>query len=399
MSNSPTQKSFIDAMLKATTMTGNGRLVDATRLIQRALLGVGTHAAQPSSTAPRVHAQQPALANPWSVTSEKRPAAAKSATDGAHSQAGLFKLVSEPTPITEAPDAPARHTPSFTRHSFSYDGEQYPYRLYVPAMPHGDAQAAAALPLVVLLHGCTQNAQDFARGTAMNTLAEEHQCMVLYPEQIAKSNSQRCWNWFEPGHQQLDRGEPGMIAALTQKILAGDQHGRRADPGRVYIAGLSAGGAMAAVVAGLYPDLFAALGVHSGLAAGAAQNLMSAFGAMRMGARGRGAPALPTIVFHGTADKTVHPDNGDYITGAALAALTADGLSLVKNSSIVGEAGQKTERITYSAANGPSYVEHWRVDAGPHAWSGGDAAGSYTDPEGPSASAAMLAFFLQHKKA
>ena len=131
--------------------------------------------------------------------------------------------------------------------------------------------------------------------------------MVLYPEQTSKSNSQRCWNWFEPDHQQLDQGEPGMIAALTRHVLAGDHKGRRADPARVYVAGLSAGGAMAAVVAGLYPDIFAAVGVHSGLPSGAAQDLMSAFGAMRRGAKGQATPPMPTIVFHGSADTTVHP--------------------------------------------------------------------------------------------
>ena len=392
-------------MLKATRMTGKGSLMDATRVIQRALIGTGQAPRRTATATPQASTPRPATtsstrtSSAWSQVMDKQNASAAQDITDLVARPVRFEGADEPVQDRQTrPDAPAASPSSFTRHTFSFDGEQYPYRLYIPAT-RSTAEAAAALPLIVLLHGCTQNAQDFARGTAMNTLADEHQCMVLYPEQIASSNSQRCWNWFEPGHQQLDRGEPGMIAALAQKILAGDQHGRRADPTRVYIAGLSAGGAMAAVVAALYPDVFAALGVHSGLAAGAAQNLMSAFGAMRMGAKGSGAPAMPTIVFHGSADKTVHPDNGDYITDAALAALKADGLSLVKSRSIVGAAGQKAERIVYSAANGPSYVEHWLVDAGPHAWSGGDAAGSYTDPEGPSASAAMMAFFLQHKKA
>lgn len=382
MSKSYTRKSLSQTLLRATQMTGMGRLLDATRLIQHALLGLGVNTAKKRAASPEPQRQPPR-------------AAAGDAAPGP---------VSAPvsTPSRQEPAAPRTpKAPTFSEDTFVFDGEPYPYRLYIPAAPDSAAASSQApMPLVVLLHGCKQNAQDFARGTAMNALADEHQCMVLYPEQIAKSNSQRCWNWFEPGHQQLDQGEPGMIAALTRHVLAGDYKGRQADPARVYVAGLSAGGAMAAVVAGLYPGIFAAVGVHSGLPSGAAQDLLSAFGAMRRGARGQATPAMPTIVFHGSADRTVHPDNGEHISDAALAALRASGLALVKSRSTVGAANEQssTERVVYRAADGPSYVEHWRVDAGPHAWSGGDAAGSYTDPDGPSASAAMLAFFLQHKR-
>lgn len=288
---------------------------------------------------------------------------------------------------------------NFSEGSFAFSAKTYPYRLYVPAAAtpvHADQPLQNALkrPLIVLLHGCKQDAHDFAQGTAMNALAEKHGCIVLYPEQLPKANQARCWNWFEPEHQQVDQGEPGMIAALTRQVLSSDHNGIQADPDRVYIAGLSAGGAMAAVVAGLYPDIFAALGVHSGLPAGAAQDMLSAFTAMRTGAnKGKKrltlAP-LPTIVFHGDADTTVHPDNGDHITDAALAAWEAFGVPLKK--------GASTQRLVYRSPEGPSYVEHWRIEDGPHAWSGGDAAGSFTDPKGPSASEAMLSFFLQHKK-
>ena len=217
---------------------------------------------------------------------------------------------------------------------------------------------------------------------------------LLGVQQITRGNAMRCWNWFEPGHQQAERGEPGMIAALTQKVV--QQQG--GDPQRVYIAGLSAGGAMAAVLAGLHPDIFAAVGVHSGLAAGAARDVMSAFGAMRSGAKGRKKSPLPTIIFHGSADQTVHPDNSDHITNAALAGLTAAGLKLVKTQTTSGQnTNEKTERVVYSTPDGKPYIENWRIADGAHAWSGGNAAGSYTDPEGPPASAAMLAFFLQHR--
>lgn len=155
---------------------------------------------------------------------------------------------------------------------------------------------------------------------------------------------------------------------------------------------------MAAVMAALYPDIFAAVGVQSGLAAGAANDVMSAFGAMRSGAKGSKQPILPTIIFHGTADKTVHPDNSNHITEAALAGLSTAGLKLVKTTSSMTHNGvEKTECVVYSTNDGKPYIENWRIDDGAHAWSGGDAAGSYTDPDGPSASAAMLAFFLRHR--
>ena len=372
---------FNKALLKATGMSRAGSLMKASKLIQRSFL---------RSVASPLFRPAPA------VRPSKAPAAKmrRAANDAVVDAPIRPQRVRVPEPVQRM-----RESPNFPEKAFLFSGERYPYRLFIPSAPQGSEVASLSpMPLIVLLHGCKQNAQDFAHGTAMNALAEKHQCMVLYPQQIAKANSQRCWNWFEPGHQRLGTGEPGMIAALTQQVLSTTYNGRRTDPTRVYVAGLSAGGAMAAVVAGLYPDIFAAVGVHSGLASGAAKNLVSAFSAMQRGAKGLARPAVPTIVFHGSADKTVHPDNGTYISDAALAALTASGLTLVKSSSKLGAANEpSTERTVYRTADGPSYVEYWRVNNGPHAWSGGDAAGSYTDPDGPSASAAMLAFFLQHK--
>ena len=398
MPKSSSQSSFRQALLKATRMTGMGRLMDATRLIQKALLkSVSAATAGHADADVPVHRTKQKAANDTvSDVEVKEPA----------------HEVSRDAGIPVEVFVPRARKAAFTKKTFLFDGEHYPYRLYIPAMPITPevaraSSAQAAMPLIVLLHGCKQDAQDFAHGTAMNALAEQHGFMVLYPEQISKANSQMCWNWFEPDHQQLGRGEPGMIAALTQYVIASYQAGDGdsdsvlavADPSRVYIAGLSAGGAMAAVVAGLYPDVFVALGVHSGLPAGAAQNLLSALAAMRLGAKGEGVSALPTIVFHGCADKTVHPDNGENISDAAVAAFTASGQSLARKSISVGDGKeQNTKRITYRGDDGLSYVEHWQINEGPHAWSGGDAKGSYTDPDGPSASEAMLAFFMQHKK-
>jgi poly(hydroxyalkanoate) depolymerase family esterase len=375
------QKSFTQTMRKAALLTGMGKLVDASRLIQRSLLG------SVLQTQPQVQAETKAPAG-----REHTPAANDPQVAEYPPQVIILPPPQRPVGDIATP-APTRKA-SFTKHQFVFEADTYPYRLYTPPATAVDASADKRMPLVVLLHGCKQDALDFSNGTAMNALADEHHAMVLYPEQITRANAMRCWNWFEPGHQQANRGEPGMIAALTQSIL--QKHG--ADPERVYIAGLSAGGAMAAVMADLYPDIFAAVGVHSGLAAGAANDVMSAFGAMRSGAKGSKQPTLPTIIFHGTADKTVHPDNSQHITEAALAGLKAAGLQLVKTaSSNSHNGGEKIERLVYSTADGTPYIENWRIDGGAHAWSGGDAIGSYTDPDGPSASAAMLAFFLQHR--
>lgn len=368
-----------EMLSKATRLTRMGQLMEATELIQRAL----------KKPVPAQPSQQPAandsvLRLPVPPVQAERPNTEPLVEDSPD----LFpETLVQPEVLQPA---------QFTEGEFSFEGLQYPYRLFVPTRPLASPGKTGTTPLIVLLHGCTQNAEDFALGTDMNALAEQHQCMVLYPEQTSQANVRRCWNWFEPDHQQRGRGEPGMIAAITQQVL--DSH-PEADASRVYIAGLSAGGAMAALVAGQHPDMFAAVGVHSGLQAGAARDLASAFGAMRHGAPGQASPPLPTIVFHGTADQTVHPDNGQYLSDAAQAAFLASGVSLTERRTDVRAPGEAlAERISFDGDGGRSYVEYWRVDAGPHAWSGGKAAGSFTAPDGPAASAAMLAFFLQHRQ-
>jgi poly(hydroxyalkanoate) depolymerase family esterase len=320
----------------------------------------------------------------------------------------------EPSVTPEAPTAllapvapevvQKSHRASFTRHVFYFEGEAYSYALFEPSSPL--LSQPPVLPLLVMLHGCKQDADDFARGTDMNRHAAQSPCWVLYPEQLLKANPMRCWNWFDSAHQSRHAGEPAMLAALTRQVIARCP----IDSTRVYIAGLSAGGAMAAIVAACNPDLFAAVGVHSGLAPGAAHDVLSAFSAMRKG--GRPNPArdfatlkevMPTLVFHGSADRTVHPNNGDQIVLAAIAALKASGVTLTRSviaQPLPASSGdlRHTLRTVYSADDQRHFVELWSVQAGPHAWSGGSPEGSYTDPIGPDASAAMLAFFSQHQR-
>jgi len=357
--------SFTARLLRNPQLNRVGQLMDATRQIQRTLAGLTARAASPSASYSPANPDDSATAP--------------------------LLAPSHPHPHT-LPTEPA----SFKSDVFASAGTSWPYRLYVPA-----TAGSEALPLVVLLHGCTQTATDFALGTAMNKLAAQKKFAVLYPEQLKRANSSRCWNWFEPQNQKRGSGEPGMIAALTQQVIAS----RNIDASRVYVTGLSAGGAMAAVVAGLYPDIFAAVGVHSGLPCGAAHDIPSAFNVMRSGnppkAAGAAMPggSMPTIVFHGTADKTVHPDNGEHIVNAAVKAAEAAGKPLTRSEVRQEGGGARTARRTrFLAEDGTPWVEHWEVASGPHGWSGGDTAGSYTDPTGPSASAAMLEFFLQHRR-
>ncbi|GAC1608366.1 MAG: PHB depolymerase family esterase [Ramlibacter sp.] len=260
------------------------------------------------------------------------------------------------------------------------------YKLFIPGGP-----STRSLPLVVMLHGCTQTPDDFAAGTAMNALAQAQGVIVLYPAQSQQANPQRCWNWFKHSHQQRGRGEPALLAGMTRQVMA--QHAVAAD--RVYVAGLSAGGAMAAILADTYPELYAAVGVHSGLAAGAASDLPSALSAMQgQGATGRpSARHVPTIVFHGDADATVHPSNGEQVvTASSAAAASAD----VAQHESAGR--RRSTRRVHRDTGGKVLAEHWVVHGAAHAWSGGNASGSYTDALGPDASAEMLRFFMEHPR-
>jgi poly(hydroxyalkanoate) depolymerase family esterase len=256
------------------------------------------------------------------------------------------------------------------------------YKLYIPS-----TYAGKAAPLVVMLHGCKQNPDDFAAGTGMNALAEEQGCLVAYPAQVRKANGANCWNWFQAGNQHRGHGEPAIIAAITQQVM----RDYKVDPARVYVAGLSAGGAMAAILASEYPDLYKAAGIHSGMPIGAAHDVPSAFAAMKNGAalKAKSGASIPVIVFHGDSDKTVHPQNGHQVL--AHHAGTQPGAATTEKGSAPN--GRSYTRAVHRNAGGKLMAEHWTVHGSGHAWSGGSKRGSYTDPQGPDASREMLRFF------
>ena len=341
-------------MRNATELTRRGNLKAATAAIQAALRGTDHPPAAPRAR------QVPDVIDVTARGVEPAPPAA-----------------------TTAPSPGER----FVAGRYDGTGASRDYKLYIPP-----AAGERPLPLFVMLHGCTQDADDFAAGTAMNDLARAHGFFVLYPQQSREANPQRCWNWFKHSHQARGRGEPALLAGMTREVMAAHS----IDPARVYVAGLSAGGAMAAILGDAYPDLYAAVGVHSGLATGAAKDLPSAFGAMKGGPQvvlPATASGIPTIVFHGDADSTVHPGNGGHVIAASV---HKDAQVSVEQGLAAG--GRRYTRELHRAADGSVVAEHWVVHGAPHAWSGGSTAGTYTDPLGPDASAEMVRFFLAHAR-
>ena len=280
--------------------------------------------------------------------------------------------------------APPPDLPELERRSFEGTAGRRDYRLFVPpGKPKG---------LLLMLHGCLQTPEDFAIGTGMTALAATHDLVVVWPEQRDTHNARSCWNWFEPEHQQRGAGEPAILAELVTALIAEFRVPRR----RVYVAGLSAGGSMSAILGEAYPELFAAVGVHSGLACGTAHDGRSAIAAMR-GAPAAARPLTPSehaprvIVFQGAGDSVVHPMNADRV--AARACALAGVRPSREGRSSAGE--HEIGRFVARRADGSPAVELWMIEGVGHAWSGGRKGASFTDPTGPDASAEMLRFFLE----
>ncbi len=384
-------------MAEAARLTRAGRLSEATALLQRMFRAEAPVAPvrerQIIDAAPSPAEKAGA---PWSRLATAQPhlvGALRGLVGRIKRQAGLpAQRAEQPGPALVPEIVPKGG--KFIAASYSNPAGSRAYKLYVPSRYHGQT-----VPLVVMLHGCNQSSDDFAAGTRMNVIAEEESCLVVYPEQPGDANPARCWNWFRPTDQRRGQGEPSLIAGITRQVMAD----YAVDPQRVYIGGLSAGAAAAAIMGTAYPDLYAAVGVHSGLACGAASDLSSAFAAMQHGniaasfepgdvLAGEEGPVLPTIVFHGDRDTTVHPRNGDHVIARQIGATTSQ--KRVHRGRVAG--GHAYTRTVHAEASGRSTLEQWEIHGGGHAWSGGSTAGSYTDPRGPDATREMLRFFLEH---
>ena len=410
---------FAEAIRAAMNLMRDQKLVEATHVIRSALSGVETVPSDsPSETRPlrlaienkvinltaevlapeeiactelaagtRLEQSQPRTIRAWDTGP-----LGKAVAELRHTELPRFSLdglrVGRPRRTPEIPEGA-----QFLSLSFACVAGSRNYKLYIPRRPHTGRRT-----LIVMLHGGTQDADDFAAGTRMNALAEEHGFIVAYPSQSKAANASLCWNWFTPENQMRGRGEPAIIAGITREIVAD----YAVDPARVFVAGLSAGGAMAAVMGATCPDLYAAVGIHSGLPYRSAADLPSAFAAMRgdAGSRGRrsrkprgaanDSPRIRTIVFHGDADHIVHPSNAANMVEAERAG----------ESVAYAEAGHQTRAHTRTVTRddtGAVVVEHWLVHGSGHAWSGGSPDGTYTDPHGPDASREMLRFFFEER--
>jgi poly(hydroxyalkanoate) depolymerase family esterase len=389
-----------DIVREATRLTRAGQLVEATVLLQRMLRGETAPDATSGVTGrfalggrepPTINAKADAIEGADSPhLARATPAQPRMlrALDRPRERSGLGQRgVIKRAPLSRSDIVP--EGARFIEGTYSNPAGSRAYRLFVPSRYQGQP-----LPLVVMLHGCTQSPDDFAAGTRMNFIAEEQTCFVVYPAQRSEANQAKCWNWFRTADQQRGGGEPSLIAGITRQIM----RDYAVDPKRAYVGGLSAGAAAAAIMGVTYHDLYAAIGVHSGLACGAATDLPSAFVAMRQGGGsddrvilGDG-PTVPTIVFHGDRDITVHPNNGDHILEQSMR--TTRTQKKVHRGQVPG--GHAFTRTIHTDASGRGIFEHWNIHGAGHAWSGGSPAGSYTDPRGPDATREMLRFFLEH---
>lgn len=399
-----------DALRRAATLTRAGRPVDATRAIQAALNG---STMPPAQDEPTGQANSPPLANPTILDltatrvdgGQPAGAGARSAGESAadpgfrrretrftrplaetiRDLAAARRVTGSPLSKRSGPPPVPEGARYFSR-SFDCEHGSRSYLLYIPAAAAGGRPSG----LVMMLHGCKQDPDDFATGTGMNAQADATGMLVVYPAQTAVANPSHCWNWFNAADQRRGAGEAALLAALAGAVATEFD----VPPGSVFAAGLSAGGAMAAILAEAYPDVFKAAGIHSGLPAGAASDMPSAFAAMA-GHANRAVPPAPTaptrlIVFHGTADTVVRPANGEAIVGTARRRARS-----VDRHEGRTTAGRTYQRIVYQTAGGQAHAEHWILDGHGHAWSGGRPEGSYTDCDGPDASAEMMRFFSE----
>jgi poly(hydroxyalkanoate) depolymerase family esterase len=380
-------------------MPPGGRLIEATAALQRML---GGHQAPTVATAGTKHALGARSTSgarigrfPFSATNSSLQSTIPEELSGFLERISNrgFQLPAgrqyQSTPIQTRlvlPDG-AR----FLDATFSNQAGSRPYKLYVPS----SYRPGEPVPLVIMLHGCNQSPEDFAAGTRMNEAAEEHTCLVAYPGQTSLANMQKCWNWFNEGDQQRGGGEPSLIAGITCEIM----RNYAVNPRGVYVGGLSAGGAAAAIMGNAYPDLYAAIGVHSGLACGAARDMTSAFAAMQRGNDGcthRAGRTLgrivPAIVFHGDRDTAVNPKNGHAVV--AQSGQTTALRPHVEKGQVPG--GHTFSRTLYKDTNEWTVIEQWIVHGAGHAWFGGSTVGTYTDPRGPDATREMLRFFREH---
>ncbi|MDQ6617176.1 MAG: PHB depolymerase family esterase [Actinomycetota bacterium] len=383
----------------ATGLTRQGRLMAATALIQQALATPGGPGQGPDAPPSEGESGDAPRHFPAPVSARRAPAT-PTRMYGSGSRRGVPFFPNRRAPgashvdFAPRPPAPATGRPAGRFGAFSYTNEAgtRAYWLYVPR-----GYTGGPAPLVVMLHGGTQDATTFAAATGMNELAEREMVLVAYPEQPRSANAGQYWNWFVPDHQRRDAGEPSLIAGITRQVM--DRHG--VDASRVYVAGFSAGGAMAAVMAAVYPDLYAAVGVHSGLAYRSAVDVVSAFSAMKDGPphrAGRPGHALPMIVFHGDRDTVVSPINATHLINDVLAVGrrgTAPAPAAVSAGGRV-PGGHRYTRTCYHYPSGEIRAECWTIHQGGHDWSGGQAHGSYTDPRGPDASAQLVRFFREH---
>ena len=405
---------FGAAMREALQLTHGQNLIEATKVIQRALAGL-----EPAPAADRPRTTTRALPPPAKVSgaADAPPPQSDQAANGGAANAPrrssgrvrrplgevlrvlrkveLAGLRRGPAPAQGLRQAPPVATPegaAWVARRFASAAGARDYKLYVPSNAHG-----RKVPLIVMLHGCTQGPDDFAVGTGMNRLADERGFIVAYPAQPSSANPSACWNWFDLAHQERDAGEPAIIAGITRAVMAEFA----VDPARVYVAGLSAGGAMAATLGATYPELYAAVGVHSGLPHAAAADLPSAFAAMQGGAKpaaGKRRPkrSVRTIVFHGQSDSTVHPANAEAILTDVRAGIAGTAEELLLDG-VAG--GRPYARTLVTDARGVLQAEVWTIDRLGHAWSGGNPEGSFTDVSGPDASREMLRFFFEGAEA